>query len=222
MKAAKPKARAAKLSKTAKANAKKPAAGRRSAAAKPPRRAAAARQPTIDPRLFDPLTEGERADALRILTEDRRVAQMAKVARYRVIAVEPLVVKSPHPLVGRRAARIVIYDYASDRCVEAAIDLDDSSVAQLAIGGSQPMLSRDEEAAAAAIALGDERVKRELALGDCPQAAMHYWSRRESEVAFRRRCAAVLLGQPGDRPSWVAVVDLVDAIVLDLVPATQW
>ena len=49
-----------------------------------------------DPALFEPLCEGERADALRVMTEDRRLATMAKVARYRVTAVEPLVVKPPH------------------------------------------------------------------------------------------------------------------------------
>ena len=32
-----------------------------------------------DPALFDPLTPGEIADAIRTLSEDRRVAQMAKV-----------------------------------------------------------------------------------------------------------------------------------------------
>src|SRR5688500_2897883 len=44
-----------------------------------------------DPSLFAPLTPGEIADALRTLTEDRRVATMAKIGRYRVVASEPLV-----------------------------------------------------------------------------------------------------------------------------------
>jgi hypothetical protein len=218
MKAAKLGARAAKVPKAPRSNAKPLGGGRRDAARRPP----AARLGAIDPLLFAPLTEGERADALRILTEDRRLAQMAKVARYRVVAVEPLVVKPPHVLSGRRAARIVIYDYSSDRAVEGAIDLDGSSVVQLAISGSQPMLSRDEESAAVAIALADERVKRELALGDQPIAAMHYWSRRDSDLAFRRRCAAVLLGQPGACPSWVAVVDLLGGQVIELSPAADW
>src|SRR3982750_3315147 len=64
-----------------------------------------------DPALFDPLTPGEVADALRTLTEDRRVSPMAKVGRYRVIATEPLVVKPPHLLAGHRLARVVVYDY---------------------------------------------------------------------------------------------------------------
>jgi hypothetical protein len=71
-----------------------------------------------------PLTAGEIADALRTLTEDRRVATMAKVGRYRVIATEPLVVKPPNPLAGHRLARVVVYDYAADRCVDACVDLD--------------------------------------------------------------------------------------------------
>ena len=41
-----------------------------------------------EPALFDPLTPGEVADALRTLTEDRRVAPMTKVGRYRVIATD--------------------------------------------------------------------------------------------------------------------------------------
>jgi hypothetical protein len=184
------------------------------------------RRPTsataVDPRLFDPLAEGERADALRILTEDRRLAQMAKVARYRVVAVEPLAVKPPHPLFGRRSARVVIYDYAADRCVEAAIDLDAGVVIHLSIGASQPMLAREEEASAIAIAIADERVKRELQLGDRALAAMHYWSLRDGDLASRRRCAAVLFGQPGARPVYVAVVDLLGEQVVEVCPAAGW
>src|SRR4051794_26981977 len=48
------------------------------------------------PALFDPLTPGEVADALRTLTEDRRLSSTAKVGRYRTICSEPLVVKPPH------------------------------------------------------------------------------------------------------------------------------
>src|SRR5688572_18945364 len=57
---------------------------------------------TADPALFDPLTPGEVADALRTLTEDRRLSSMAKVGRYRVICTEPLVVKPPHWMSGHR------------------------------------------------------------------------------------------------------------------------
>ena len=42
-----------------------------------------------DPALFDPLTRGETADALRTLIEDKRVSSMAKVGRYRIICTEP-------------------------------------------------------------------------------------------------------------------------------------
>lgn len=176
----------------------------------------------IDPALFEPLSEGERADALRILTEDRRLANMAKVARYRVIAAEPLVLKPPHPLHGHRLARVVAFDYASDRTVEALIDLDSGQVAHLQIDQSQPALAREEETLAVQVALRDERVKRELGLGDQPQAALHYWSRRDTDLAYGRRSAAVLFGQPGERPSLVAVVDLIDRQVSDVVPADQW
>jgi len=177
---------------------------------------------SVDPALFDPLTEGERADALRVLTEDRRLATMAKVARYRVVAVEPLVLKPPHALFGRRVARVVTYDYASDRCVDALVDLDAGVVANLQIHESQPMLGRDEEAQAVAVALADERVKRELGLSDEPLAALHYWSRRDLEISSSRRSAVVLFGQPGARATLVAVVDLVDSQVTEVVPAEQW
>jgi hypothetical protein len=206
--------------------------GRARAAAKPAEAAKPARQATraarraavlsADPALFEPLCEGERADALRILSEDRRLATMAKVARYRVTAVEPLVLKPPHPLFGHRLARVVAFDYAADRTFEALIDLDGSQVAHLQLTQAQPALGREEETAAVAIALRDERVKRELVLGDQPQAAMHYWSRRDTELAYTRRSAAVMFGQPGERPSMVAIVDLIDRQVTEVVPADQW
>jgi hypothetical protein len=177
---------------------------------------------SVDPSLFAALSEGERADALRILTEDRRVASMAKVSRYRVIAAEPMVLKPPHALFNRRLARVVAFDYAADRCVDALVDLDGGVVAHISLTEAQPTLAHDEEALAVAVALNDDRVKRELGLGDEPQAALQYWSRREADLAYGRRSAAVLFGQPGARPSLVAVVDLVDRAIVDVVPAEQW
>lgn len=175
-----------------------------------------------DPALFAALSEGERADALRILTEDRRLAGMAKVGRYRVIAVEPFAAKPPSPVAGRRIARVVAYDYASDQCVEATIDLDESRVVELVKGRSQPMLAIEEEDAAVQVAVEAAEVKEKLSLGDVPQGAMHYWSWREADMAFARRSAAVLFGQPGAPPSLVVVVDLLDHRVAEVVPGSQW
>jgi len=175
-----------------------------------------------DIHLFSPLSEGERADALRTLIEDKRVANMAKVGRYRVIAVEPIVLKPPHERTGHRLARIAAFDYAADRAVDALVDLDDGTVAHLNISSAQPMLAREEEAAAVAIALADDRVKNVLSLGDEPQVAMHYWSRRDTDLAYARRSAAVLFGQAGARPSFIAVIDLLDSQVTELVPGEQW
>jgi len=104
-----------------------------------------------DATLFDPLTPGEIADALRTLTEDRRLSSMAKVGRYRVICSEPLVVKPPHWMAGHRLARVVVYDYAADRTVDACVDLDAGVVSHLELTRAQPMLSRDEEALAVSI-----------------------------------------------------------------------
>src|SRR5688572_22873395 len=104
-----------------------------------------------DASLFADLTEGERADALRNVLEDERLREVAKVGRYRVITVEPLVVKPPEPLAGRRLARVIIFDYAGDRCIDAAVDLDNGAVCHLGASNAQPFLSADEEAAAIAV-----------------------------------------------------------------------
>ncbi len=175
-----------------------------------------------DPSLFAPLTPGEAADAVRTLTEDRRVAAMAKVGRYRVVAAEPLVVKPPHWMHGHRLARVVVYDYAADRTVDACVDLDAGVVAHLDITRAQPMLSREEEALATSLATLDERVREKLELGDAPLITMHYWGKDASDPAFARRSAAVVFGRHGGHPSVVAVVDLLDNQVTSVVPASQW
>ncbi|MEZ4362086.1 MAG: hypothetical protein R3B48_18000 [Kofleriaceae bacterium] len=208
-------AKAAKPAKVAKA-AKAPATLASSA------KAGAVRPAASDPSLFAPLTAGEIADALRTLSEDRRLAAMYKVGRFRVICTEPLVVKPPHWMAAHRLARVVAYDYAADRCVDACVDLDAGVVAHLDINRSQPMLSRDEEAIAISIATADARVRERLSLGDQPSAALHYWGRNQPELAYLRRSAAVVFGRPGGHPTLVAVVDLIDNAVTEVVPASQW
>jgi len=188
---------------------------------KPP----AKRSPDVakaDPALFDPLTPGEVADALRTLTEDRRVTAMAKVGRYRVICAEPLVVKPPHWMAGHRLARIVAYDYAADRAVDATVDLDAGVVAHLDVNTSQPMLSRDEEMLAIEIAMTDSRVSDKLHMGEAPQAMLHYWGRVPGDLSFARRSAAVVFGRADGHASIVAVVDLLDQAVTQVVPAELW
>ena len=214
---------ARKPSKPAKPARPKPKA--KAAAKAAPRRVSAPPPPDVaasDPSLFAPLTPGEAADAVRTLTEDRRVAAMAKVGRYRVVATEPLVVKPPHWMHGHRLARVVVYDYAADRCVDAAVDLDAGVVAHLDITRGQPMLSREEEALATSVASLDDRVREKLALGDEPLVTMHYWGKDASDPAFARRSAAVVFGRHGGHPSVVAVVDLLDNQVTSVVPASQW
>lgn len=208
-----------------------PAKAKASAKAKPaPTRAVAKRAaPALpadvvasDASLFAPLTPGETADAIRTLTEDRRVAGMAKVGRYRVVATEPLVVKPPHWIAGHRLARVVVYDYAADRTVDACVDLDAGVVAHLDITKAQPMLSREEEAVATSIATLDERVRDKLELGDEAMLAMHYWGKDARDPAYARRSAAVMFGRPGGHPTVVAVVDLLDNQVTSVVPASEW
>jgi hypothetical protein len=175
-----------------------------------------------DATLFDPLTPGETADALRTLTENRQLSSMAKVGRYRVICTEPLVVKPPHGLARHRLARVVAYDYSADRAVDATIDLDAGQVAHLDLSRAQPMLSREEEALAMSIAMVDPRVREKLQMGDAPQIAMHYWGRTPNDLAFARRSAAVIFGREAGHSSLVAVVDLIDQQVTQVVPAEQW
>lgn len=176
----------------------------------------------FDPALFDPLTPGETADALRTLIEDKRVSSMAKVGRYRIICTEPLVVKPPHWMAGHRLARVVAYDYAADRAVDATVDLDAGIVAHLELTKGQPMLSRDEEAIAISISLSDDRVRGKLEMGDTAQSVMHYWGRNERELAYTRRSAAVIFGRGGGHASLIAVVDLIDQQVTQVVPAELW
>jgi hypothetical protein len=212
---------AAKAAKPAKKPAK-PAAKKPSRTANGKRAHRGADVVKADPTLFDPLTPGEIADALRTLTEDRRLAAMAKVGRYRVICTEPLVLKPPHLLSGHRLARIVAYDYSQDRAVDACVDLDAGVVAQLSIDRGQPLLSREEEAIAISLAMIDERVRSKLTMGDAAQAAMHYWGRSAADLAFTRRSAAVVFGRPDGHASLVVVVDLLDQAVTQVVPAEQW
>lgn len=192
----------------AKAKPARPGAGAKGAAAgkaAPAGKGAAAQAMDViasDASLFAPLTPGETADAVRTLTEDRRVAGMAKVGRYRVIATEPLVVKPPHWMAGHRLARVVVYDYAADRCVDACVDLDAGVVAHLDVNKAQPMLSREEESVAMSVAVTDERVREKLALGDEPLIAMHYWGKDQSDLAYTRRSAAVVFGRAGGTRRW--------------------
>ncbi len=202
----------------------KPAARAAKPAARAPARRPASRGADLgtDAALFSPLTAGEIADALRTLAEDRRLIAMYKVGRYRVICTEPLVVKPPHWMASHRLARVVVYDYAADRCVDACVDLDAGVVAHLDVNKSQPMLSRDEEAVAVSVATADLRVREQLAIGDEPSAALHYWGKSPSDLAYSRRSAAVIFGRPGGHPTLVAVVDLLDNSVTHVVPASQW
>jgi len=227
---------ASKTAAKAKPSKAKPKAAAKKGAAAPAKNGNGAGKPTAkaakargsadvtaaDPALFDPLTPGEVADALRTLIEDRRLSSMAKVGRYRVICTEPLVVKPPHWMAGHRLARVVAYDYSQDRAVDACVDLDAGVVAHLELTRGQPMLSREEEALAISIAATDQRVRDKLAMGDAPQWAMHYWGRSPNDLSFSRRSAAVLYGRDGGHSSLVAVVDLIDQTVTHVVPAEQW
>lgn len=175
-----------------------------------------------DAALFAPLTPGETAEAVRTMIEDRRLASMAKIGRYRVICTEPLVIKPPHWMAGHRLARVVAYDYSQARAVDACVDLDAGVVAHLELTRSQPMLAREEEALAVSIASVDRRVRDKQQPGDIVQCVMHHWGRVAGDPAFDRRSAAVLYGHDGGHTTFVAVVDLVDQVVTSVVLAEAW
>jgi hypothetical protein len=174
-----------------------------------------------DATLFRPLSEGERADALRTMLEDERLREMAKIARYKVITVEALVTKPPDSIANRRLARVVVYDYAADRCVDVCVDLERGAVCHVVFSTAQPMLSRDEEADAIQVAVDDPKVQGALQPGEVALAVFHYWSRRRSELAYRRRSAAVVFGQAG-LAGHIAVVDIIDRVVTEIIGADQW
>jgi len=95
-------------------------------------------------------------------------------------------------------------------------------VAHLELTQAQPMLSRDEEALAVSIAMVDDRVRGQLEMGDVPQSTLHYWGRSPDDLAFARRSAAVVFGRSDGHASIVAVVDLLENIVTQVVPAELW
>jgi hypothetical protein len=51
---------------------------------------------------------------------------------------------------------------------------------------------------------------------------MHYWGRTASDLSYARRSAAVLFGPAGGQATWIAVVDLLDQTVTQVVSAAQW
>ncbi len=50
----------------------------------------------------------------------------------------------------------------------------------------------------------------------------HYWGRTPNDLAYTRRSAAVVFGHDDGHASIVAVVDLLDNTVTQVIPAGQW
>ena len=169
--------------------------------------------------LFQPLTPGEKAMATRVLLEDPRVASMAKVGRYQVISAEPWVpkLKKSKP---KRAAKLVVYDYALNKTIQAFIDIENIKIDKLIQNSSQPMLSKEEECKAIKIASSDSQIASALAKDESLQAVLHYWSSKESEQSYNQRSAALVFGDK--EPTLVAIVNLNNASVIDVVPAHKW
>ena len=84
------------------------------------------------------------------------------------------------------------------------------------------MLSREEEALAVSIASVDARVRDKLSMGDVPLTTTHYWGRTPADLSYARRSAAVVFGHDDGHASIVAVVDLLDNTVTQVVAADQW
>jgi hypothetical protein len=51
---------------------------------------------------------------------------------------------------------------------------------------------------------------------------MHYWGRTPNDLSYARRSAAVVFGRADGHASIIAVVDLLDQAVTQVVPAEQW
>ena len=168
---------------------------------------------------FLPLTQGEKASATRLLLEDPRLASMAKVGRYQVISAEPWIKKSKQKK-GSRSAKILVFNYASNKTLHAFIDLQEGKIVKLVQDGSQPMLSPEEECRATKIALLDQRVSTEISGNQKPLAVLQYWSSKESDLSYNQRSAALVFGDKG--PTLVAIVNLNSASVIDVVPNHKW
>ena len=61
--------------------------------------------------------------------------------------------------------------------------------------------------------------RSKLTLGESPQSTLHYWGRTPKDLAYARRSAAVVFGRADGHASLVAVVDLLDNQVTQVVPA---
>jgi hypothetical protein len=75
---------------------------------------------------------------------------------------------------------------------------------------------------AQSIAMVDDRVRAKLGIGYIPQLTLHYWGRSPTDIAYSRRSAAVVFGRDAGHASLVAVVDLLDNTVTQIVPAELW
>jgi hypothetical protein len=153
----------------------------------------------------------ERESALKILMDDDMMRGIARIGCFRVLTNEPL----PGPPSGRRLFGIDLVDYASDRSVQACVDLDRRGVASLHCAQAGDRLAPEEEADALTVALADRRVASSIVLGDAPQSIVHVDARPH-------RAAAILFGTPRSTPSLVAVVDLARRTVTKVVRADRW
>jgi hypothetical protein len=51
---------------------------------------------------------------------------------------------------------------------------------------------------------------------------MHYWGRTPTDLAYARRSAAVVFGRSDGHASVIAIVDLLDHVVTQIVSAERW
>lgn len=172
------------------------------------------------PSYRDRSPEGERDEALRILLDDDMMKSIARIGRYRVLALETVVAEPPDPLAGHRISTIEVVDYTRDRTVKARVDLDNGGVASISCAPAADKLAPEEEADALAVALADRRVAGGISLGDLPQTILHIGT-RTSDLTCSHRSAAVVFGTQRAQ-TLVAVVDLARRLVTRIVPAEGW
>ncbi len=159
-----------------------------------------------------PLTHGEKAYVMRVLTSDPRLRGVMQVGRYSQISVERYVDRKD---IQRRLAVATVYDYSQQLCINGLVDVQSGEVVDLLEHASQPQLSAKEQQVAMGIVDDLSSPKMPLVLGILP-----YW--KSDGGPKESRLAVAVLGDPTGLPAEVLIVDLAEKKAVRRVPAKEW
>ena len=177
-----------------------------------------------DPTLFDPLTPGEVADALRTLTEDRRVScdgEGRPLPRARAPSRSWSSRRTGWPGTGSRASsRTTTRHDRSRRCVRRsrrrrgrAPRAHAGAADAVARRGGDRDLDRDRR---------QPRAREARASATCRSRRCTTGAARPATCRSRGARPRSIFGRADGHASLVAVVDLLDQPVTQVVPAEQW